>query len=105
MTKLFSPANRLFLAFVLAVLFLPACWNGSYNEQSSLAGSGRFQLTVEPSRTDVQGSHFLTDSATGDIWHLQREGGSFAWTRVADAPEDAADLQPEITGEDEPNAD
>ena len=87
-------STRLYAAALLgAALLLPACWNGSYNEATSAAG-GRFHLTFEASRTDVAGTHFLVDSATGDLWRLAPGGGAAEWVRLADAPEDAADLAP-----------
>jgi len=90
---------RLFVPFLLVVaLALSGCWNGSHNEVHKMTGGERFRLTVEPSRTDVAGTHFLVDSATGDLWRLEQSGGSVAWARLADAPPDAADL----TAEEEP---
>lgn len=95
MAKRRESTRWLLLLWVLALSFPLGCWNGSHIVQNGVQSAGRFELTVEPSRTDVQGTHFLVDSATGDMWHLEREGARFAWTRLADAPEDAADLMPE----------
>jgi hypothetical protein len=87
-------ARILTVSLLVSTLALSACWNGSYNADTITSG-GRFHLTIEPSRTDIDGTHFLVDSATGDLWHLANRGGHVDWVRVADAPEDAADLTPE----------
>jgi hypothetical protein len=80
-------------ALICLALALPGCWNGSYNQDVGAEG-GRFELTIEPSRTDVRGTHFLVDSATGDLWHLEANGATASWARLANAPEDAAVLEP-----------
>ena len=81
-------------SLAIAALALPACWNDSYNQDTVSVGA-RFALTIEPSRTDIEGTHFLVDAATGDLWRLEQRGGGVDWVRIADAPEDAADLTPE----------
>lgn len=95
-------SRRLLTAALLAVaLSLPSCWNGSYNVNAAQKASGRFLLTIEPSRTDVDGTHFLVDSANGDLWRLEGRGAAGEWVRLADAPEDAADLAPQIVEDPE----
>ncbi len=95
-------STRLLVPALLAVvLMLPACWNGSYNTNRQGGGDGRFRLTIEPDRTDINGTHFLVDSATGDLWRLEKQGGGLEWMRLANAPEDAADLTESGTPEPE----
>jgi hypothetical protein len=88
------PTRLVTASLLVSALALSACWNDSYNQDTSTAG-GRFQLSIEPSRTDIDGTHFLVDSATGALWHLVNRGGRIDWVRIADAPEDAAVLEPE----------
>ena len=86
-------STRLLVPALLAlVLILPACFNGSHNNHREGGTDGRFRLTIEPDRTDISGTHFLVDSATGDLWRLEKAGGSLEWARLANAPEDAADV-------------
>jgi len=68
------------------------CFNDAFRGPEFEAGVGvdRFGLVIEADRTDVEGTHFLVDHATGDLWVLQ--GGAQApstWVRLADAPADA----------------
>lgn len=75
------------------------CFNGSFNQdRRTQGGGGRLALVIEPLRTDVDGSHFLLDAATGDLWRLQLSGGSGAWVRVADGPADLQELEPPTPG-------
>lgn len=77
-----------------ALLGLPACWNGAFqsNVDKSKGGKPRFELVVEPKRSDVDASHFLVDSTTGDTWLLETTGAKAGrWVRLADGPADAAD--------------
>ena len=73
----------------LASLGAVGCWNGSHNETLVEAG-GRFALEIETGRSDLVGTHFLVDTATGDLWRLDtRGGGAPIWVRIADGPPDA----------------
>jgi hypothetical protein len=75
-------------------LFATGCYSRSHNNVVSAPGQ-RFQLVVEAGRTDVQGTHFLLDAATGDLWRLDAERpGPERWVRVSDGPADAAEIAP-----------
>lgn len=79
-----------------ALLCLPACWNGAFqtNTDKSKGGNPRFELVVEPKRSDVDASHFLVDSTTGDTWFMEKTGAKAGrWVRLAEGPADAAALQ------------
>ncbi len=88
------PRARALAAGGLALaLLLPACWNGAF-QTNKIEGRGggdqRFQLAVEPGRTDIDATHFLVDTATGDVWRLDPTGAhQGTWVRLADGPEDA----------------
>lgn len=98
------PTRFVVLALLGTVLTQPACWNDSLNQQT-VASGGRFQLTVEPSRTDIEGTHLLVDSATGDMWRLEPRGETAEWVRLATGPEDAAEIEPVWAPEAEPTED
>jgi hypothetical protein len=71
------------------------CFNDAFrgDEFDGVPGAERFELVVEPDRTLVDGTHFLVDRATGDLWRLElsdRKNG--AWVRLADGPDDAVEL-------------
>ena len=81
--------------FALVFTFGVGCFNGSFgNYKAKVAGgSGRFALVIEADRTAIQGSHFLLDTATGDIWRMNSEDGrSGDWIRMGAGPEDAQRL-------------
>jgi hypothetical protein len=85
------PATLRALAGV-ASLAAAGCWNESHNEALVDAG-GRFALEIETGRSDLVGTHFLVDTATGDLWRLDtRGGGAPIWVRIADGPPDAQPL-------------
>ncbi len=97
-------SDRRWMALVLGLaLWLGSgvgsgCMNGAmhnYKAQISETGpGGRFALVIEADRTRVDGSHFLLDTATGDVWRLEAQGArAGTWARLADAPPDAADLE------------
>jgi hypothetical protein len=76
-----------------ALLGGTGCWNGSHDRVLLEAG-GRFALEIETGRSDLVGTHFLLDTATGDLWRLDVRGaGSPIWVRVADGPSDARPLE------------
>ena len=99
-----GPSARALPAGCLALaLLLPACWNGAF-QTNKIEGRGggdqRFQLAVEPGRTDIDATHFLVDTATGDVWRLDPTGAhQGAWVRLADGPEDAEVLTKPPEGE------
>jgi hypothetical protein len=81
----------------LSLVPLTACWNGAFqtNEIKKRGGdASRFELVIEAKRNDLEASHFLVDTATGDLWVLQPSGDrAGTWVRVTDGPADALDLQ------------
>lgn len=80
------------------------CMNGAlhnYKARVNQSPGGRFTLVIEAGRTAIDGSHFLLDTATGDVWRLDsRDGESGSWVRLGAGPEDARDLADEEPGED-----
>ena len=70
------------------------CWNGVHDSNIFEGGGlNRFTLVIEPNRTDIDGTHYLVDSLTGDVWRLDAaQGTSFDWVRLVSGPEDAAEI-------------
>lgn len=86
------------LALLLAIA---GCFNGGgFHNQGVVGGGGRFALVIEPGRTPIDGTHFLLDTATGDLWRLASNGpDSLQWLRLSTGPEDAVELQlPAVLG-------
>ena len=85
--------RRLVIATALAGIVLAAgagCFNDAFRGHDFKGGLDRFGLVIEADRTDVAGSHFLIDRATGDVWVLESMGRlEGRWVRLADAPADA----------------
>ena len=80
------------LAMVLALG--AGCWNGSVRNYSG--GPGRFALVIEANRTTVEGSHFLLDTLTGDVWRMDApDGENGSWVQLGTGPEDVRDLEAE----------
>ncbi|NNL65872.1 MAG: hypothetical protein HKP30_06505 [Myxococcales bacterium] len=96
----------LLASIALAGVLLPAtgCFNEAFQTNEGLESPSRFELLIEPDRTLVDGTHFLVDRATGDLWRLDvRERSEGRWVRLADGPSDVAALpQP---SDAEPEAD
>lgn len=83
----------------IAPLLATGCFNDAFStvKHEGSDGPGRFSLVIEPARTDVDGSHFLLDTATGDVWRLEtRDGETGEWVRVGEAPRDVRSLGPEV---------
>ncbi len=81
---------------IVACLTLGACFNGHNAKNTHYGGTNRLQLLIEANRTDVAGTHFLVDSATGDLWRLDAGGSDPGrWVRLADGPTDLQELDPE----------
>ncbi len=79
-------------ACILAVQ--SACWNG-VNDSTIFEGGGgrRFSLVIEPNRTDVEATHFLVDTFTGDVWRLDAaKSRPGKWLRLTSGPEDVSEL-------------
>ena len=74
-----------------------ACFNGAGRVTSYTGGSNRLMLVIEPSRTDIAGTHFLIDTMNGDLWRLDTAASPASWVRSADGPDDLAELElPEV---------
>lgn len=72
------------------------CFNGGQVTYEDGGPRGRFALVIEADRTAIEGSHFLLDTATGDVWRMESEDGrAGSWVRLGDAPDDVAELEPE----------
>ena len=74
------------------------CMNGSmHNYKAKIgAGSGRFAMVIEADRTAIQGSHFLLDTATGDVWRMDSgDGRTGNWLPLGAGPEDVRSLEEE----------
>ncbi len=95
-------------AFVVLALVpgLGGCFNGWFDSAVDKSGGsdGRFELVIEPDRTLVEGTHFLVDEATGDVWRLDvRDRRNGQWVRLAEGPTDVKALVED--GEDAPEDD
>jgi hypothetical protein len=102
-----NPRARIALATTALALALAGagCFNDAFRGHDFHDGVGtdRFELVVEPGRTQVDGTHFLVDRATGDLWRLDvSDGTAGTWVRLADGPADAAPLRVEIDVEPKP---
>lgn len=96
-----SASSALAGALLLALL-VSACFNDSFQNVYRGPGTGRFSLVVEPGRTDLRGTHFLVDTATGDTWRLEaRSDTAGDWRRVADGPTDLTPLRPAAEPDEE----
>lgn len=79
------------------LLGTPACFNGPGTTTTVNGGSNRLMLVIEPSRTDLAGTHFLVDTMNGDLWRLDATESPPRWVRSADGPDDLAEFQvPEV---------
>jgi hypothetical protein len=94
-----TPTSRSALAWgALLGLGLAAgtgCFNDAFRgpEFNGELGATRFELVIESDRTTVDGSHFLVDRATGDLWVLDaRPGSTGGWQQIAQGPADAKPL-------------
>jgi hypothetical protein len=86
------------VALATAGATIGGCFNSGHHTNVA-AGGGRLQLVIETGRTDVDGTHFLLDTATGDLWRLEARSAETArWVRVADGPDDLRELTPEDLG-------
>jgi hypothetical protein len=92
---------------VLGIAFAAGagCFNGAmhnYKAHVNDAPGGRFALVIESDRTSIEGSHFLLDTATGDVWRLESsDGRTGSWVRLGAGPADARTLgKAEDAGED-----
>lgn len=88
------PASLLALAALTGTPFLATgCFNDAFQTNKGLESPSRFELQIEPDRTLVDGTHFLVDRATGDLWRLDVSGRTAGrWVRLADGPTDVAAL-------------
>jgi hypothetical protein len=78
------------LLLCTATAFTIACFNDGFSNEGTLTtGQGRLQLVIEPNRTPVEGTHFLLDTTTGDLWHLKLKDKP-QWQKITKGP---ADLQ------------
>jgi hypothetical protein len=86
-----------------AVALAAGCFNGALHDYSTVGGDRRLELVVESDRTDVDATHFLLDSATGDLWRLEVDAGTAArWVRLAAGPEDLRELAPDAESPEGP---
>jgi len=88
---------RIVLALGTLAFAGTGCFNDAFrgHEFSDIPGTDRFELVIEADRTLVDGSHFLVDRATGDLWRLDVSGRTNGnWVRLASGPADAAELAP-----------
>ena len=72
--------------------------NGSMHNYKAKIGaeSGRFAMVIEADRTAIQGSHFLLDTATGDVWRTDSaDGRTGNWLPLGVGPEDVRELEEE----------
>jgi hypothetical protein len=85
---------RSFIGLAAFALAGAGCFNDAFRGHEFIdTGSERFELVIEPDRTLVDGTHFLIDRATGDLWRLDvssRTKGT--WVRLADGPSDVSEL-------------
>jgi hypothetical protein len=99
----------LLLAGVVALVG-GGCFNDAFRgpEFNGDVGATRFALVIESDRTAIDGSHFLVDQATGDLWVLDARPGSVGgWLRLAEGPSDAKplrELRAESQEQEEPEA-
>ena len=93
---------RWILLLLLAVVMgVGGCFNDGFTNSGSIGGGGRFALVIEPGRTSVDGTHFLLDTATGDLWRLASDGTS--WVRLSEGPTDVTELTvPHLIGVEVP---
>jgi hypothetical protein len=80
---------------LVALIGVAGCFNDAFrgDEVNGAGGALRFELLIEPNRTLVEGTHFLVDRATGDLWRLEATGrAAGTWVRLADGPADAAEI-------------
>lgn len=88
-----SISARSLVATVLC-LAATACFNGGRGETNVVyGGSNRLMLVIEPNRTDTGGTHLLIDTMNGDLWRLDANSAAARWVRLADGPEDLAEVE------------
>lgn len=81
------------LSVILATLLAAGCFNDGFTNSGTIGGGGRFALVIEPARTSIEGTHFLVDTATGDLWRLDENADvAQRWLRISDAPADVTEL-------------
>lgn len=88
---------------LFALLGGAGCFNDAFrgDEVNGAGGALRFELLIEPNRTLVEGTHFLVDRATGDLWRLEATGrAAGTWVRLADGPSDVAELDLGLAGDE-----
>lgn len=97
--------RRVLIGLAAMLLASTGCFNGGQVTYEDGGPRGRFELVIEADRTAIEGSHFLLDTATGDVWRMESDDGrAGAWVRLGDAPDDVAELElvdDEEAGEDD----
>jgi hypothetical protein len=83
----------------LGLLIASACWNET-ESRNVYAGGGRFEIVPQPSSSEAI---VLLDTATGDTWSLDRDGGR--WIRFASGPADVRPLRRQELLADTPGPD
>jgi len=73
---------------ILGCLILPSCGNDNFDNHGVVSGGRRFELVIDPARTAADGTPFLLDTATGDLWTLAPGEAGQRWTRFATGPDD-----------------
>ncbi len=82
------------LALLAAGTASLACFNDGGDDVYIKGGTARLALVIEADRSDVDATHFLLDTATGDLWCLEAGGqGPGRWRRLAEGPADLRELE------------
>ena len=90
-----SPVLPALLLASFLLLSASSCFNDAFrgHDYQGELDTSRFELVIESDRTAIDGSHFLVDRATGDLWVLDARSGSVAgWLRLAEGPADVKPL-------------